>query len=153
MFYLAALLLLFSCGGKNSYTIEGRYKAAPDGTVLYLTAFDDILTVVDSAVVENGRFGFSGVCDSLSVCYISSSQVIDGGYVVLEPGEISFAFGRGTVCGGTSSNDALARFMNEKERLFNLRMMSSPVVANKMNPGRSHSPSAEARTGTSVAAH
>jgi peroxiredoxin len=133
VFYLVALLLLFSCGGKNSYIIEGRYKAAPDGTVLYLTAFDDILSVVDSAVVENGRFGFSGVCDTLSVCYLSSLQVIDGGYVVLEPGEISFVFGRGTVCGGTSSNDALTRFMNEKERLLNLRMMTSPAVASKMN--------------------
>jgi len=131
--YILALLLLTSCGGRNNYTIEGRYKAAPDGTKLYLTAFDDILSVIDSAVVNDGKFSFSGVCDTLSVCYLSSSQVIDGGYVVLEPGNISFVFDRGTMCGGTPSNDVLLRFLNEKERLLNLRMMSSPAFAGKMN--------------------
>lgn len=133
IFYVLTVLMLFSCGDRNRYVINGRYDAAPDGTKLYLTSFDDILAVVDSAVVENGSFSFSGICDTLSVCYLSSSQVVDGGYVVVEPGDISFTFGRVARCGGTPNNNLIMRFLSEKERLLAIRMMNSPAIADKMN--------------------
>lgn len=131
--FCLSLFCILACGNRNSYTIEGRYNSAADGTMLYLTAFDDILAVIDSTEVEDGRFVFEGVCDTLSVCYISSSQVIDGGFVVLEPGEISFGMGNGNACSGTPLNNAVARFLHERERLANLRTMVSPVMMDKMN--------------------
>lgn len=131
--YLLSVLAILSCSDKNGYTIEGQYKAASDGTMLYLTAFDDILSVIDSAVVENGEFSFRGVCDTLSVCYLSSSKVVDGGFVVLEPGRISFEFGNRPISSGTQSNDAVTRFMGEKEKLFVLDGILSSAVAGKMN--------------------
>ena len=131
--FCLSLLCILACGNRNSYTIVGRCNSAADGTMLYLTAFDDILAVIDSTEVEDGRFVFEGVCDTLSVCYISSSQVIDGGFVVLEPGEISFCMGNGTACSGTPQNNAVARFQHERERLANLRTMASPELLGRMN--------------------
>lgn len=131
--FCLSLLCILACGNRNSYTIVGRCNSAADGTMLYLTAFDDILAVIDSTEVEDGRFVFEGVCDTLSVCYISSSQVIDGGFVVLEPGEISFCMGNSIACSGTPMNDAVARFQHERERLANLRTMVSPELLGRMN--------------------
>ena len=131
--FCLSLFCILACGNRNSYTIEGRYNSAADGTMLYLTAFDDILAVIDSTEVEDGRFVFEGVCDTLSVCYISSSQVIDGGFVVLEPGEISFGMGNGTECSGTPLNNAVARFLHERDRLADVRTMVSPAMMDKMN--------------------
>lgn len=131
--FCLSLFCILACGNRNSYTIEGRYNSAADGTMLYLTAFDDILAVIDSTEVEDGRFVFEGVCDTLSVCYISSSQVIDGGFVVLEPGEISFGMGNGTACSGTPQNNAVARFLHERDRLADVRTMVSPAMMDKMN--------------------
>lgn len=131
--FCLSLFCILACGNRNSYTIEGRYNSAADGTMLYLTAFDDILAVIDSTEVEDGRFVFEGVCDTLSVCYISSSQVIDGGFVVLEPGEISFGMGNGTACSGTPLNNAVARFLHERDRLADVRTMVSPAMMDKMN--------------------
>jgi peroxiredoxin len=129
---LVALVAL-SCGDRNGYVIEGDYRYAPDGTKIYLTAYDDILSVVDSTTVQGGKFVFEGISDSISVCFLSSSNVIDGGYVVLEPGCISFSFSKGGIAGGTPLNHAVSRFMKEKERLADLGVFSSQGVIGRLN--------------------
>lgn len=133
VFALLATVLLAACGNGNGYVIEGRYDAAPDGTVMYMSRYlvddiEDVLEPVDSAIVKNGRFVFEGPSEDMEVCFISSSRVVDGGFVVVEPGNIGLDMSERTRRGGTENNDVLERFLNEKEKLIAIRSMSNPDI-------------------------
>ena len=146
LFLLLSVSILFSCskggkrdgvaagnagGGKHGSnaicTINGRYASAPDGTMLYMTPIDDILAPVDSAVVKNGSFTFASSDSAVSVRFISSQQVIDGGYVVLEPGKVNVDFTGDTFSCGTPANDRLSRFMGERTKIVSLRQLCEPA--------------------------
>lgn len=132
---LLSVAVLFSCsnsGKKDSNdngaacTINGRYSSATDGTVLYMTPIDDILAPVDSAVVKGGCFNFTSADSAIAVRFISSQQVIDGGFVVLEPGVVNVDFTGEIFASGTASNDRLNRFMSERAKIVNLRRLCEP---------------------------
>mgnify|MGYP003306815944 CR=1 FL=1 len=127
-FYLLLLLcLVLSCSkNENVCTVNGRYASAPDGTVLYVTPIDDILSPVDSAVVKDGKFTFELDASSPRVRFISSQQVIEGNFVFVEPGIVNVDFTGETFAGGTSANERLGRFMTERSRIVNLRSMGEP---------------------------
>ena len=141
--FLLAATILFSCskngksdnaaglsinGGNDAVcTINGRYASVPDGTMLYMTPIDDILAPVDSAVVENGCFTFTSSDTALVVRYISSQQVIDGGYIVLEPGVVNVDFVADVFASGTPKNERLNRFMGERAKIVHLRQLSEPA--------------------------
>jgi peroxiredoxin len=94
--------------------------------MLYVTPFDDILSPIDSAVVRNGRFAFE-IADTLPyVRFISSQLVIDGNYVVVEPGAVKVEFGSDNFAVGTPANERLNRFMVERDKIVNLRRMGAP---------------------------
>ena len=124
---LLVVCVLFSCSdGKDVCRIDGRYVSAPDGTVLYITPVDDILSPVDSAVVKNGRFSFE-LTDTVPVVrFISSQRVIDGNFVVVEPGVLNVDFTAEEFVSGAPANERLKRFMAEKEKIVNLRKMCEP---------------------------
>lgn len=134
LFYLLSALLFISCSGdKNVCRIEGRYPSASKGTMLYVTPFDDILSPIDSAVVKNGRFAFE-IADTVPyVRFISSQLVIDGNYVVVEPGAVKVEFGGDDFAVGTPANERLNRFMAEKERIVNLRRMCEPEALSALS--------------------
>ncbi len=136
--FLLLACLLFSCSGdEKGCKINGRYASAPDGTMLYVTPVDDILSPLDSAVVKGGRFKFL-LSDSVpSVYFISSQQVLDGNYVVAEPGVLSVDFTGDVFVSGTPANERLNRFMVEKERIINLRKLCEPEVMDFLNVGAS----------------
>ena len=136
LLYLFIALLLMSCTQERGYVLEGEYPAANEGTVVYLSKYmvfdlDEMLVPVDSAVVKNGKFSFEGTSDGFDVCFISSSKIVDGGFVVLENGNITYSF-NGEGCGGTLWNKELNRFMREREKLLSIKEMSSPAMQNKM---------------------
>lgn len=124
---LLVVCVLFSCSdGKDVCRIDGRYVSAPDGTVLYITPVDDILSPVDSAVIKNGRFSFE-LTDTVPVVrFISSQRVIDGNFVVVEPGVLNVDFTGEEFVSGAPANERLKRFMAEKEKIVNLRKMCEP---------------------------
>ena len=105
--------------------MNGRYASAPDGTVLYVTPIDDILAPIDSVVVRDGKFGLELDAAAPSVRFISSQQVIDGGFVYVEPGVVNVDFA-GDFVGGTPANERLNRFMVERDKIVNLRRMGAP---------------------------
>ena len=115
------------CHGNAVCKINGRYASAPDGMVLYMTPTDDINAPVDSAVVWGGRFTFLHPDSTMAVRFISSQMVIDGGYVVLEPGVVEVDFTGDVFVGGTPSNERLNRFMEEREKIINLRKFCEPA--------------------------
>ena len=126
--------LLFSCSGDEKVCkINGRYASAPDGTVLYVTPVDDILSPIDSAVVKGGKFKFSLTDSVPSVYFLSSQQVIDGSYVVAEPGVLNVDFTGDVFVSGTPANECLNRFMVEKGRITNLRSLCKPEVMELLN--------------------
>ena len=87
LFLLLSLSLLLACSRNgNTCVVNGRYSSAADGTVLYITPVDDILSPIDSAVVKGGKFAFELDAASQSVCFLSSQKVLDGNYMVVEPG-------------------------------------------------------------------
>ena len=134
--YLFLALLAISCTQKSGYVLKGEFPAAKEGTVVYLSKYmvfdlNEMLAPIDSAIVKNGKFKFKGVTDDFDVCFISSSKIVDGGFVVLENGNITYSF-NGTKCGGTLWNKELNRFMNEREKLLSIKEMSSPALQNKM---------------------
>jgi peroxiredoxin len=91
-----------------------------------VTPVDDILSPVDSAVIKNGRFSFE-LTDTVPVVrFISSQRVIDGNFVVVEPGVLNVDFTGEEFVGGTPANERLKRFMAEKEKIVNLRKMCEP---------------------------
>ena len=146
LFLLLTASILFSCSGGEKKendsacaascekhdvnpvcTINGCYSSAPDGTVLYMTSVDDIVAPLDSAVVKGGRFTFLHSDSTVAVRYISSQQVIDGGYVVLEPGTVNVDFTGDVFSSGTLANEELCRFMGERVKIVNLRQLCEPA--------------------------
>ena len=136
LLYLFLLSLFFSCTPKNGYVIKGDYPGAKDGTVIYLSKYmvfdlDEMLAPIDSAIIKDGKFKFEGNADTFEVCFLSSSKIIDGGFVVLENGNIEFSFD-GAKCGGTLWNKEINRFMYEKEKIINIKKMASPAIQKKI---------------------
>ena len=133
IFYFLLLCLAFSCSkDENACTIYGRYASAPDGTVLYVTPIDDILSPLDSAVVKGGKFKLVLDGAPRSVHFVSSQQVIDGGFFVVEPGVVNVDFTGEKFVGGTPANECLGRFMTEKNKIINLRRMVSPEAVDML---------------------
>ena len=133
IFYLLLLCLAFSCSkDENACTIYGRYASAPDGTVLYVTPIDDILSPLDSAVVKGGKFKLVLDGAPRSVHFVSSQQVIDGGFFVVEPGVVNVDFTGEKFVGGTPANECIGRFMTEKNKIINLRRMVSPEAVDML---------------------
>ena len=129
LFHFLLLCLLFSCSrNENACVVNGHYASAPDGTVLYVTPVDDILSPIDSAVVKGGKFAFELDGTAAEVCFLSSQKVLDGNYMVVEPGRLDVDFTGDVFAHGTPGNGRLSRFMAEKEKLANLRRMCEPAV-------------------------
>ena len=126
---LSAALLLVACTDKNEYVVKGEYPGAPDGTVLYMTTVDDILNVVDSAVVKDGTFEFKGEAGEMEIMYISTSSIIDGGYIVIEPGEIGFTIKEGARSSGTQNNGKLSEFVKRCDDMAQLQKFTTPAYA------------------------
>lgn len=126
---LLLLCVVFSCSkNENVCTISGRYASAPDGVVLYVTPVDDILSPIDSVVVKGGKFEMELDGETYAVRFVSSQQVIDGSFIVVEPGSVKIDFTGECFVSGTPANERLNRFMTEKEKIINLRRMGTPGV-------------------------
>ena len=126
-FLLLSLCLVLACSrNENVCTINGRYTSASDGMVLYVTPIDDILSPVDSAVVNGGKFTLELDASAPRVRFISSQQVIDGSFIYVEPGAVNVDFTGETFVSGTSANERLNRFMTERSRIITLRSMGEP---------------------------
>ena len=108
--------LLLSCS-VDGYRISGRFPDAPDGTVVYMSLFDEELTVVDSAVVSNGKFEFAGDVQEPEIRMLFSYEAMCGGPVVLEQGRIKALLKDNLYRSGTTLNDELQQFILDKDRV------------------------------------
>ena len=125
VFALSALVLLAACDS-DGYKIRGSFTSAKEGTVVYMAQPDEQYTVVDSAVINNGKFEFTGARCNRTVRMLFVPDKAVGGPVVLEPGVVDVEFGATLKRGGTDGNTILQRFMEAKEHLQALEEVTSP---------------------------
>lgn len=119
----ASILLLTSCHN-NSFKVEGTAEGLHDGdTLVVLNANGE---AIDTLLVNDGSFTWSGEADSVGLYNISILGTPMGVMVFNEPGTILaniFADGKSSVA-GTVANDALQQ-MNDlsedfEEQIFNI---------------------------------
>ena len=95
-------LAFVSCARDRGYTIEGEVDASYNGKTAYLSDYQNE-SIVDSAVVADGRFRFAGSIDRDSIRRIDLGM--EYANLILEPGRIVVHMDR-HVAGGTPLNEA-----------------------------------------------
>lgn len=121
---LLAVATLVSCNkvGKNEFIIEGNAEGVKDGVAVYLEKQDSTgLVKVDTAKVEKGKFKFEGNVTDPSLHFIQVDATQGKVVFVLENGEINLKVNKDSinksVVGGTYSNDQLAVYSKEYEKI------------------------------------
>lgn len=133
--FLTVLTIIFaSCQDKNAYTIEGNFTENTfDGKTVYLQKIDSMQsessTLVDSAVVKDGKFKLKGIAEAkptmgfISVGKLESPEPDSPvGTLILEPGTIKITLGKNSVnTTGTPTNDQFNKVqvqMNDLAKLY-----------------------------------
>lgn len=124
---LLLLLLVTTLGTfaqQNGYRVSGTVKGAHDGDTVKIEIFKgwDVITL-DSAIVKNGRFTFTGRQNKPAMRYIScgsNGKSLGGAQFILENGDIVVNLDSATFnydIKGTVLNEAWCKYYNEDERL------------------------------------
>ena len=117
---LASLIGTSACtsgGNASTYTVEGVVSdSSANGKTIYMMRYDDSRRL-DSTVVKDNRFTFTGSVDTASLCRIDVSRTAFAN-LVLESGKITVDLENYTQPSGTPLNDALARISKSEDSLY-----------------------------------
>jgi thiol-disulfide isomerase/thioredoxin len=107
---------LAACSSNSGYQITGTVEGAQEGDVVYLQEYvNRELVKVDSAIVRNGEFSFSGQQDSTVSRFLTYSKE-DVHYVTdffLENGKITATLGETCSVEGTPNNQVYQDFKSK----------------------------------------
>ncbi len=125
VFYLTILgLLLISCQTNSRYTIQGTVAdEAYEGTNVYLQRMTaDAMENIDTAIVLDGSFTFTGSVDSAVLRFVALDESVQskrGASVPmqLEPGTLTVAFDSVVTITGTPVNDAYTTFRMKQQEI------------------------------------
>ena len=111
------------CANKNAYTINGQIsEPAFNGLTVYLETIDNY-SVIDSAVVANGRFTIKGITEEPCMASLMVSDPLKGigcrSILVIEPGKIAINLMTDSL-GGTPLNDNLFNTVNSNTEMGEL---------------------------------
>jgi len=121
---LRILLLLFlftSCNQGDHFSIEGKLAdKSYDGEWIFLVPLVNApVERVDSTVIKNGSFSFSGKVSEPEIYIIRTRPLIRLSLqellVVKEPGQIQAYIGQNSSAKGTPLNDSLQNWKNQKQ--------------------------------------
>jgi thiol-disulfide isomerase/thioredoxin len=125
---LSICVSFFSCKEKNAYTITGSFSAdCWNGKYVYLLNFDGRKpNAIDSTIVENRQFAFSGIAsDTPRVCSIAFDKAGAYAYLILEKGDIKMTLDTAAApvfsvanTSGTLLNDSLQKLVTELNSLY-----------------------------------
>ncbi len=102
-----AMLLIVGCKQENHYTLDGTVSQTMNGQKIFMFDMtDDHPDVVDSTIVANGHFSFSGTVDEPWIAMVGNPEGIVV-FPVIEPGNIVIA---NEHCSGTPLNDRFEAF-------------------------------------------
>ncbi|MDE5677556.1 TlpA disulfide reductase family protein [Phocaeicola sp.] len=117
VYLLAAGSMAFTaCQNSPSYKIKGTVENIADGEVVYLQKYlNGDYQKVDSAIVGNGTFTFTGKQDTVAAHYITYSKEGKNRMInfFLENGEIHITLGDENKVSGTPNNDTYQKFRDE----------------------------------------
>ena len=129
--FAAGAMALTACNSEPSYKISGTVEGAEDGKVVYLQKQQGReLVKLDSAVVTNGKFTFSGRKDTAAVHYLTINVNEGKRYMLdffMENGNITAILGQESSIKGTVCNDAYQAFKDSD----NARMKEVRVLVSK----------------------
>lgn len=125
LFILFAVLFgMFACQQNNSYQIDGTVAdAAYEGTTVYLQQSKGReMNNIDSTVISDGNFKFTGNADSVKVLYLAFDRSVNQGalpraLVVVEPGKIKAHVDDVITVSGTKLNDAYDAYNKSQEEI------------------------------------
>ncbi|PXV62680.1 thiol-disulfide isomerase/thioredoxin [Dysgonomonas alginatilytica] len=117
---IAGCLLAFACSENrptNTYTVEGTLTDTTlNGTTLYLLDYDSNRNI-DSTVVKNGKFIFTGIVDSSRFCRIDVGREFIN--LILESGKMTANLEKHNV-EGTPLNKELAQFSLRQDSMYTI---------------------------------
>lgn len=123
LFIMAAIVL--SCENNKEYAIKGSIAdKAFEGTQVFMQqmTFDDAMITTDTAVVQNGKFAFSGVADTTMLRFISLDESVKPGQetripVMIEPGKLEVMFDSVVTVKGSKVNESYTEFRMKQRDL------------------------------------
>jgi Peroxiredoxin len=122
-----AVIFLVSCGGPTSYTLDGTVgDTALNGEKIYIIDLNTNQTV-DSTVIADGKFSFSGKQDSATLALLNISRVYNITFI-LENGKITPDWENNTAT-GTPTNELLVNFKNTMDNLQGTNASTEEFVA------------------------
>jgi peroxiredoxin len=113
---VAGSLALTACNNEPAYKISGIIENVADGETVYLQEVQGRdLMKLDSAVVKNGTFNFTGRQDSTINCYITytTDEIRMMTELFLENGNINVALSEESRVTGTPNNDIYQVFKDQ----------------------------------------
>ncbi len=118
---LFAVCTLASCGKKQTYTIEGTLYGGKnfEDQIIYLVPFSGATSEnIDSAVIHDSRFRFSGEAETDEVYILRMRPMmrlfIDELIIIREPGRIKTRLSQVSSAKGTPQNDSLQHWREFK---------------------------------------
>ncbi|MDT0539808.1 TlpA disulfide reductase family protein [Croceitalea sp. P059] len=135
VFLLVIIVVIASCSSNSDgYTVNGELRGElKDSTRVFLKTTDSLartLIDVDTTLIENGSFTFTGLADDLKVHYIMIEGFSGNAPLILENGKISFKAQKDSLTfhkiKGTTQNDL---FMNYLEEIRTISSMSKSMNA------------------------
>ena len=125
--FIAAAFFLVACGGPTSYTLDGTVDdTALNGEKIYIIDLNTNQTV-DSTVIADGKFSFSGKQDSATLALLNISRVYNITFI-LENGKITPDWENNTAK-GTPTNELLNNFKSTIENLQSTNASMEEFVA------------------------
>lgn len=113
IFLFAAALLSACSSSSNTYTVKGKIAdPAYNGKTIYLIDPENV-NVLDSAVITEGKFTFSGQMDTAQMALLRVQRL--HGYLILEKGDILVDMDNAEAPAGTPLNNAMSE-INEKSK-------------------------------------
>ena len=137
-FCVLAALLLSACGQAKkpgSYTVEGTVTdSSANGTTIYITRYDDNRNI-DSTIIENNRFVFSGEADTATFCRIQVTRAEYANFI-LENGDIKVDCIRHNSPSGSPMNGQMTVIAAKVDSIFNAQDRKSGELLAKYGNGR-----------------
>ena len=127
MAFLVGGLALASCDQTpkvpaTSYTVEGIVAdSTANGKTIYIMNYDGNQTI-DTTVIQNNRFVFTGTVDTAAFCRIDVNRQEFGNFI-LEPGKITVNLNnRKNPASGTAMNGLMTQIMQTQDSLIQVLM-------------------------------
>lgn len=122
LYILFLFLIVSSCTQNNRFSIEGKLPDKTyDGEWIFLVPLVNApVERVDSTVIKNGEFSFSGKVNEPEIFIIRTRPLLRLSLqellVVKEPGQIQAYIGQNSSAKGTALNDSLQNWKDQKQR-------------------------------------